>query len=110
MLVFNFCLKVKRMINKGVVDMCALSTSEKEACSLLSTDDLENCTTPEFCTKVFNQCNESLELSLKDRNKLHQITTHLDYLAKADPGFTYRMATAADGSATGFVWMTPVIL
>ena len=108
-MVFNFRLKVKRMIDNGIIDMRSHTVTEQEASCLLAPDDLEKCQTPEFHSEVFAQCRELLELALKDRNELHQITTHLDNLGKVDRGFTHRMALSSDGTATGFVWMTPVM-
>ena len=88
-LVFNFRLKIKRMLQKGIVDLAHHTISATEEEMLVATDDLDNQQSPEFLTEAFTQFKELLKEALMDRNDVHQLKTHLKSLAEADPAFDY---------------------
>lgn len=108
-LIFNFRLKIKRMLDKGSIDLSSHTVTEEDEAQLLSLEDLDNQQTPEFLTEAFKQFQELLQESLLDQNDLQQIITYLDSLVACDESFTYRIGKSADGSVTGFVWQTGVM-
>jgi hypothetical protein len=105
-LIFNFRLKIKRMLAKGSIDLASHTVTEEDEAQLLSTADLDIEESPEFFTESLRQFQELLQEAMLDRNDIQQITTYLNSLAACDPTFTYRIGTSADGSITGFVWQT----
>jgi hypothetical protein len=108
-LIFNFRLKIKRMLAKGTIDLASHTVSEDDERNLLSTNDLDKEQSPEFMSEVFRQFQDLLQEALKDQNDIKQISTYLESLSSCDPGFTYRIGWSADGSITGFVWQTGVM-
>jgi len=109
-LIFNFRLKIKRMLDKGIIDLASHTVTEEEERVLCCTgDDLALQQTPGYYSEVFSQCHELLKDALLDKNDLDQMISCLDSLVACDPTFAYRIAVASDGTPTGFVWQTGVM-
>ena len=108
-MIFNFRLKVKRMLNKGIVDISSYTVTHQQEQELVSPDSLETRQSPEFLTEVFTQFTELLKHSLLDLNDLDQMFSCLDSLVEADPSFAYRVSRSLDGTVTAFIWQTGVM-
>ena len=108
-LVFNFRLKIKRMLSSGVVDLESHTVTETEERNLLSSEEADFSSSPDYLTEAFVQFQDLLKEALSDENDVKQITTYLESLAGCDPSFTFRIGRSADGSVTGFVWQTGVM-
>jgi hypothetical protein len=109
MLIFNFRLKIKRMLQKGIIDMSSYTVTEDDERKLLESSDLDRIDSPEFLTDAFRQFRDLLQEAMKDENDIKQITNYLSSLSQCDKTFTYRVGRAQDGSVTGFVWQTGVM-
>jgi hypothetical protein len=107
-MVFNFSLKLKRMLASKAGDIDSQTITEEEETALLSTTDLEE-ESPAFLTEAFAQFTELLKEALADQNDLHQMEIYLKSLADCDPTFTYRVGHSSDGTTTGFIWQTGVM-
>jgi hypothetical protein len=108
-LIFNFVVKVRRMMaNKPEGYSTATITSSEES-DLLSTVDDVSTQSPAFLTEALSQFNQLLEQSMHDKNDLAQIQTYLELLSASDRTFAYRVGRSEDGSITGFVWQTGVM-
>ena len=107
-MIFNFRLKVKRLLASRPGDIDSQTITEEEEEALLSTNDLTE-QSPEFLTEAFTQFNELLREALADQNDLLQIGNYLKALADKDPTFTFRIGHAEDGTTTGFIWQTGVM-
>ena len=77
-LIFNFRLKVERMLKSGEVDTNSSTITEDHEKSLLAPLDLDSQQPPAFCTEVFQQFKSLLQEALHDRNDLHQIISYLE--------------------------------
>ena len=108
-LLFNFRLKIKRMLAKGIVDLEAHTVTESEEQRLLSAQDADKVNSPAFLTESFIQFQDLLGEALSDENDVQQITKYLTSLADCDPTFSFRIGRSADGSVTGFAWQTGVM-
>ena len=105
--IFNFRLKVKRMISSGIADdIATLTITQEHESDLVTTID---CDAPEFLTEVFTHFQELLSDSLMDMNDFHQMTTYLDSLVECDDTFDYRISRSNLGHPTGFCWQTGVM-
>ncbi len=110
-LVFNFRLKLKRMLASradrgGNIDSQTITGAEED--ELLATNDLDQ-ESPEFLTEAFSQFQELLKEAMLDQNDLKQMEQYLDSMASCDPTFTYRIGHGSDGTVTGFIWQTGVM-
>ena len=107
-LIFNFRLKIKRMIAAAPGDVMAVTVTEDDETDLLAPYD-ENAETPSFLTEALQQYQELLAQALHDQNDVTRIKKFLQSMSAADSTFTYRESWSDDGTPTGFVWQTGVM-
>ncbi|KAG7373178.1 hypothetical protein IV203_033902 [Nitzschia inconspicua] len=109
-LLFNFRVKLKRMLTRGEIDLSSHTVTDDDEADLMGmTSDLDYQKSPEFLTEALASFQELLKDTLEDQNEVQKIFHYLNQLAARDPTFAYRVGTAADGTVTGFVWQTGVM-
>ena len=97
-LVFDFRLKIKRLLAAKAGDLEYQSITAAEEEELLSNKELD-LESPAFFTEALQQCRVLLEEALSDPNDLQQIVSYLQSLSKGDPTFAFRLSEASDGTA-----------
>ena len=108
-LIFNFRMKIKRMLACGVIDLESYTVTESDERNLLALEEADSSLSPSYLTEAFLQFQDLLKEALSDENDVKQIITYLESLAACDSTFSYRVGKSADGSVTGFVWQTGVM-
>ena len=107
-MLFNFVIKLKRLLAKSGTDLATFTVSSDDEQQLLSNNG-DDPTNPVFLTESLLQFNSLLDQCLHDQNDIAQIREYLDKMVTADSTFSYRVGRSDDGSVTGFVWQTGVM-
>jgi len=108
-LVFNFRLKMQRIIEAGLQDVNSYTVTGEQEMALLNTSALDYEQNPEFLSEALTQFEFLVIQSLMDKNDVAQMTSCLESLKACDEHFDFRIGHAEDGSVSGFVWQTGVM-
>ena len=106
----NVRLKAKRLGPTCPVESIDISpdTIQQLTSSTITRGEDAN-DTSHFLDLATKHAREILQEALASEETKWKVQVYMEKLSTKDPGFSYHIARAADGSPTGVVWMTPAM-